>query len=238
VRKPPSVWVGIQSIHQFCIAMGIYPMIFSSLLCIGLLAGRFYYSRKWTFYFLLWNLTLAWIPYISSILAFTLYQDNPRRWFRILLVALVSIIFFPNAPYIVTDFLHLSSRPPVPMWYDTGMLAAFSWAGVLLGVYSLRLLHTIIEDWLGMWVGWFFVLCVVNLSGLGIYMGRFLRWNSWDLVTNPRELLWDIASRIRHPFDNLQTYGVAFLFSALLLTCYVALSGFPRKYGTIPTKHS
>jgi uncharacterized membrane protein len=107
------------------------------------------------------------------------------------------------------------------------MLAAFSWSGVLLGVYALRLLHNIIDDWLGKIAGWIFALSVVNLSGIGIYMGRFLRWNSWDVVTSPRELLLDIGLRLRHPFDNLQTYGVALLYAALIFTIYAALSGFP-----------
>ena len=188
-------------------------MILSSLLAVSLLAGRFYYSQTWTYSFLLWNLALAWLPYVSSVLAHTLHLDNPKRWVRIIPVAVFSILFFPNAPYIVTDFWHLTSRPPVPVWFDIGLLAAFSWAGILLGVYALRLLHNIIDDWLGHIAGWIFVLCVVNLSGLGIYLGRFLRWNSWDLITSPKELLWDIAVRLRHPFDNLQTYGVALLFS-------------------------
>jgi len=223
--------------HRFCVSLGLYPMFLSSLLCVGLLVGRFYISRSWTYYFMLWNLTLAWIPYIGSVLAFSLHLDNPHRWFRIIPIGLVCIVFFPNAPYIVTDFLHLHVRPAVPFWYDLGMLAAFSWAGILLGVYALRLLHNIIEDWLGRWMGWIFVLCIVNLSGFGIYMGRFLRWNSWDLLTNPKEIFWDIAVRVRHPFDNLQTYGVAFLFAALLLSCYTALYGFPAKRRNTPATH-
>ncbi len=186
MRRPPSLWTGVLSIHDFCFSQGLYPMILSSMLSIGLLAGRFYYSRSWTYYFLLWNLALAWIPYISSVFAHTLHQYIPKRWLRIIPVAVFSILFFPNAPYIVTDFLHLSSRPPVPVWFDIGMLTAFSWSGVLLGVYALRLLHNIVEDFLGKLTGWFFVIFVVNLSGIGIYFGRFLRWNSWDLVTNPK----------------------------------------------------
>ncbi|MDF1515925.1 MAG: DUF1361 domain-containing protein [Anaerolineae bacterium] len=204
-------------------------MMISSLLAIVLLAGRFYLSRSWTYYFLLWNLTLAWVPYIASICAYAVHHEYPKRWLLIIVLAGISILFFPNAPYIVTDFLHLTARWPVPLWYDTGLLAAFSWAGLLLGVYALRLLHTILEDWLGKIAGWFFVLCVVNLSGFGIYLGRFLRWNSWDLVTNPRALLLDIAVRLRYPLDNKQAYGVALLFAALLFSCYTALYGFPRQ---------
>jgi uncharacterized membrane protein len=227
LRKQPSPLSGILSVHHFCVSLGLYPMLLSSLLALVLLTGRMIYSRSWTFSFLVWNIVLAWIPYVSSIVAHTVHVDNPRRWYWVIPIACFSILFFPNAPYILTDFWHLSSRPPVPVWFDIGMLAAFSWAGILLGLYALRLLHNIVDNWLGTWVGWFFVLFVVNLSGLGIYMGRFLRWNSWDLGTSPRELLLDIAVRLRHPFDNLQTYGVTLLYSALLFTCYTALSGFP-----------
>ncbi len=234
MKEKPPLLSRLDLMHAFSIRHGLYPMFLSSMLCVGLLAGRFYISRVWTYYFLLWNLFLAWLPYIGSVFAYTLHIAEPKRWLRIIPVVLASILFFPNAPYIVTDFLHLRPRSPVPFWYDMGMLAAFSWAGILLGVYALRLMHCIVEDWLGKWTGWFFVMCVVILSGFGIYMGRFLRWNSWDIILNPRVLLLDIAVRVRYPLDHLQAYGVALLFAALLLSCYIALAGFPALKPGLP----
>ena len=163
---------------------------------------------------------MAWIPYGWSLWAASIHRRYPRRRWSLLLPGALWLLFLPNAPYIVTDFLHLRERPPVPLWYDTGMLMAFAWAGCFLGIASLDLMHRIVKDFLGQARSWLFVLAVVGLSGLGIYLGRFLNWNSWDLFLFPQEVLGDLGSRLIHPLSNLQTYGVTFVFAALLFAAY------------------
>lgn len=214
-------------LHQFLAAQGFYPAVFSTLLCFGLWGARVYLSKSWTFYFLLWNLFLAWVPYLCSLWAISLHRRYPRRWWLLLLPAVIGIAFFPNAPYIITDFLHLYERPRVPLWYDIGMLTSFAWTGVVLGIYALRLMQTIVQVWFGRILGWAFTLMIVGLSGMGVYMGRFLRWNSWDLVTQPEAILYDLAVRIRYPLWHKGTYAVALLFSVLLFACYFALTAGP-----------
>ena len=219
----------LSGLHGFLAQVGFYPVALSTLLCFSLYVTRAYLSRTWTFYFLLWNLFLAWIPYLSSLVAARLHQTHPRRWWALLLPGLLSIAFFPNAPYIVTDFLHLAERSPIPLWFDIGLLASFAWTGIVLGSYALRILQTIVKAWIGTFLSWVFALGVVTLSGMGIYMGRFLRWNSWDLVTQPKAILYDLAVRLRHPLGNLGTYGVTLLFAALMFVCYLALTLGPTK---------
>lgn len=214
-------------LHQFLAAQGCYPAAFSTLLCFGLWGARVYMSRAWTFYFLLWNLFLAWIPYLCALWAISWHQRYPRRWWLLLLPGVIGIAFFPNAPYIVTDFLHLEERAPIPLWYDIGLLTGFAWTGLVLGVYALRLMQTIVQVWLGRILGWAFTLLVIGMSGMGIYIGRFLRWNSWDLVTQPHAIFYDLAVRLRHPLGHKGTYAVALLFSALMFTCYFALTAGP-----------
>jgi uncharacterized membrane protein len=224
-------------LHGFLVAQGFYPAAFSTLLCFGLWGARVYLSKGWTFYFLLWNLFLAWIPYLCSLWATSLHHRHPRRWWLLLLPGVIGIAFFPNAPYIITDFLHLRERAPIPLWYDIGMLTSFAWTGVVVGVYALRLMQNIVQVWFGRILGWGFTLVIVGLSGMGVYMGRFLRWNSWDLVTQPGAILYDLAVRIRHPFGHKGTYAVALLFSVLLFACYFALTAGPTVSSDSPEKN-
>ncbi len=131
------------------------------------------------------------------------------------------LAFFPNAPYIVTDFLHLYPRPGIPIWYDILLLATFAWTGLFLAIISLRTMHNLIKLHLGWLVGWIFAGTALLLGGLGIYLGRFSRFNSWDLVLNPKDVLFDVAVRFIHPVRNLSFFGFTLLFSLFLLVVYL-----------------
>jgi uncharacterized membrane protein len=203
------------------------PVLLSSLLAVGLFAARVYRSQEITYGFLVWNLVLAWIPYLCSLWVGHLHRRHPRRWGLLLLLGLSWLVFFPNAPYIVTDFGHLQARPLVPMWYDIGMLAAFALTGLFLAVFSLRIIHELVRQHLGPILGWLFVGTVVGLSGMGVYLGRFLRWNSWDLFLHPHGVLTDVSTRLADPLGHPQAMGVTCLFAAMLFVCYVALG--PRE---------
>ncbi len=214
--------------HAFLVQHGFYPVTFSTLLCFGLFGARVYLSKGWTFYFLLWNLFLAWIPYLCSLWAAHWHQAHPQRGWLLLVPGVLGVAFFPNAPYIVTDFLHLRERVSIPLWYDIGLLASFAWTGIVLAIYALRIMQNIVKTWIGSILSWLFVIVVVGMSGMGIYLGRFLRWNSWDLVTQPKAILYDVAVRLRYPFGNLGTYGVTLLFGLLLFAWYLALTLGPK----------
>ena len=214
-------------LHKFFIEQGAYAVIFSTLLCFALWVTRVYWSKTWLYRFLLWNLFLAWIPYVCSLWAWSWHHAHPRQWWGLLLPILIGIAFFPNAPYIVTDFLHLRERVPIPLWFDIGFFASFAWTGTALGVYALRVMHRIVEVWLGRILGWVFALGVITLSGAGIYIGRFLRWNSWDLVTQPKAIFYDLASRLRHPLGYKDTYAFTLLFAGLLFACYLTIAWGP-----------
>jgi uncharacterized membrane protein len=217
-----SAWVNfVRTVHRFCLNQLVYPLVLSSLLATGIYAGRTYMSHQRTFNFLNWNLFLAWIPYVLSVGITLLSQRFPKRGWLLLFPGLLWLIFLPNAPYIVTDILHLDERPPVPLWYDIGLLATFAWTGCFLGVVSLRQMQAVVARFWGETVSWVFALGTIGLSGLGIYLGRFLEWNSWDLFVHPRSVLIDVGVRLMNPLQYRQTFGVTLLFSAFLLVCYV-----------------
>ena len=214
----------INRCHNFFLRQALYPVLLSTLLACGIFGGRVILSGGWTFYFLVWNLFLAWIPFLLGVGATLIHQVQPRRWWILLGMGLVWLLFFPNAPYLLTDLLHLRSMPPMPIWYDVGLLAAFAWAGLFLAVFSLHAMQSLVKTYAGLWGSWLFVFGVVGLSGLGVYVGRFLRWNSWDLLLQPRAVLVDIVLRISHPLHNLAAFGVTLLFALFLLVCYVAMT--------------
>jgi len=209
--------------HCFAVRQSIYPLILASLLAVVLCAGRIYFSGNFDHVFLVWNLLLAWIPYLASLWAGWTQQHLPGRWWLLIPPAALWLSFFPNAPYIITDLAHLAERPPAPLWFDVGMIVVFALAGLFLAVYSLRIMHGLVQSYVGSLLGWLFVVAVLPLGGLGVYMGRFLRWNSWDLLLRPKGVLSDVALRLTHPWEHPRTMGVTLLFAAILLVCYLAI---------------
>ncbi len=133
------------------------------------------------------------------------------------------LAFLPNAPYILTDFLHLRSRPPIPLWYDIALLGSFAGTGLLMGYSSLADAQALVAHRYSAMHGWALAFTALLLSGFGIYLGRFLRWNRWDALTNPAGLLLDISERAVDPLSHPRTLGVTVLYGVGLSLGYVAL---------------
>jgi uncharacterized membrane protein len=200
----------------------IGSLAFATLVCIGLFAMRATYTRNLHFINLPWNLFLAWLPAASALVAYNLAKRGSwLGWLVVPGAALFWLLFLPNAPYLVTDLIHLQARPPVPLWYDLLMLVAFAWTGLFLGLVSLFLMQEIVRKAAGRFTSWVFVLGAVGLSSFGIYLGRFLRWNSWDVFFNPLQLLSDVLLQVRHPLANLKTYAFSAIFAFFLLSVYL-----------------
>ena len=211
----------LRRIHRFFLSQLFYPLMLSSALAVALFVARAYYSHRFTFVFLLWNLFLAWIPYLCSLWIASLHRRAPQHWWRLVIPSMVWLIFLPNAPYIITDLWHLDERPPVPIWFDIGLLATFAWTGCFLAIASLRAMQNVVADFLGRWWSWAFVLPIIGPSGVGIYLGRFMNWNSWDLILRPQTVLAETIGNFAHPIRNPQPFGVTALFAAFLLVAYL-----------------
>ena len=198
--------------------------VFAALLawCCALLALRIARSDSFYFFFLIWNLFLAAIPFGASLIIEALDERprvRPLQW-----AAFVTwLLFLPNAPYIITDFIHLRNRPPIPLWYDVLLLLSSAGAGLLLGYASVMIVHRIITRHYGAVAGWSTALVAMFLSAFGIYLGRFLRWNSWEAFTEPMPLFRDIATRVMNPLDHPKVFAVTGLFGIALCLGYIAL---------------
>lgn len=141
--------------------------------------------------FLGWNLFLAAIP------AFAAARLGRERasWRQVGWLALW-LAFLPNAPYLVTDFVHLRARPPVPLWFDIALLISCAATGLLLGYASVADVQRFIARKFGEATAWLCAASALVLSGAGIYLGRFLRWNSWDILANPIAIVLSIQPRV------------------------------------------
>lgn len=219
----------ILGIHRFLSQQLFYPLVLSTLLVGATWVARVYFGHTWTYAFFVWNLFLAWIPYGFSLLVAALDTRWPGRWWLLPIPFLFWLVFFPNAPYIITDLLHLEERGGAPMWYDIGMFAIYAWTGCFLAVVSLNTMQGITKRYIGSAGSWLFVASIVILSGLGIYLGRFLNWNSWDLLTQPQLVLGDLVHQILHPIRYARIYGVTLMFASFLLVCYLTFVSVERR---------
>lgn len=205
--------------------VAVLGLIAASLFCVGLLLLRLIESGDSKFTGLIWNLFLAWIPFVLAVVVYDRWRRHGSRGTLLVLGALW-LLFFPNAPYIVTDFVHLERTADAPYWYDAVTVSAFAWTGVLLGFASLFLMQTVVRQWRGVVSGWIFAAVALALGSLGIYLGRFLRLNSWDAVEHPSVLPRIAHAVARDPFAYQEAIGVTVLFTLALGFAYLLLYNF------------
>jgi len=202
-----------------------------SIFSIVLLAGRMYATGHKTFIFLVWNLFLAWLPLGFAALANRLPVVQRKQWLAIGLTA-TWLLFFPNAPYILTDLFHLHPRTGVPYWFDLLIILSFAVNGLLVGLVSLFEIHSLLNRRFKPWVGWSLVGAALVAGGFGIYLGRFLRWNSWDILKAPEALLQDVLQPILHPFANKEVIAMTMGFAAFMGLCYWVIRSFGNNEAT------
>lgn len=203
-------------------------LMLSSALSVTLLAVRIWYAGTRYYVFLNWNLMLAWAPLILAFVLWRLDQSQARRPTLIMAVVFGGwLLFLPNSPYIVSDLMHLNHRDRVPLWYDAIMLFSFAWNGLILGFVSLSIVQQLTARWFGQVAGWILVALTLMATGFGIYLGRFGRWNSWDVLVDPFGLLRQVLHFAMNPIEYRQTIGVTLLFAGFLIVAYLTVTLLP-----------
>lgn len=187
--------------------------------CIALVGARVVYTDSTRHSGLIWNLFLAWIPFILAYFAHALSWNKYLVYLAIPFVAILWLLFFPNAPYMLTDLQDLArgAGREAPLWYDVIIVVWCSWTGTLLGVISLYLMQDIIIRTFNRWAGWVFVFVISGLSSFGVYIGRFVRLNSWDILQNPAETAMEILGIVIDPSRRLAAFTVAYTFFFLFI---------------------
>ncbi len=199
--------------------------LFSCFLFIALMiAGRIIYAGNGSYLFMIWNLFLAWIPYILSTRF--IYIKNYRKLIQILFF-FGWLLFFPNALYIVTDIIHLAQTQAAPLWYDAVLLFASSLMGLVLAFASVinteKYLCTIFSKKFITPI----IIVLLFAGSFGVYLGRFERWNSWDVLHNPLNLGFDIAARFVFPISYTKAWVVTILLTCLYSLCWFLIKCFP-----------
>jgi uncharacterized membrane protein len=214
--------------------------IFSCLL----VAARIYHTGCLTFLFMIWNLFLACLPYGISAVLTRMRAMKARagflecagwkmrvRWMLRITAFCTWLLFIPNSFYLLTDLYHLADghrNVRVPEWFDLALILSFAWNGLLMGIWSTRQIENLLipdATWLRRWL---LLYPVMWLNALGVYIGRDLRYNSWDIVVRPMGLLSDILALIAHPMRHHFAWGMIFCFSILLTFIYCMLTRQPE----------
>jgi uncharacterized membrane protein len=208
-------------------ALALAALALASVFCVALLVARWLYSDPGAYRFLAWNLFLAWIPLVAAVGVYDM-QFRGVRLRRLLPLGALWLLFLPNAPYLLTDLIHLGTRNDAPLWFDLVLFSAFAWTGAFLGFLSIYLMQVVIRRARGAVWSWAFVGGSLLASAFGIYLGRSLRWNSWDFVARPEPLLSDVWARLSDPLAHPRTLGMTVALTALLSVMYLVLYAFAQ----------
>ena len=189
-----------------------------------LLAARVFYTGTVMYFFYPWNLFLALVPVFFSGL---LLKQKTLNYKSILLFGLW-LLFLPNAPYLVTDIFHFEERAPVPFWFDLMLVVSGAWNGILLCMISLFRIERFLKTACTPKLTDKIMPLIIFLCGYGVYIGRYLRYNSWDVVTEPVGILRTSTHHIHHPFQNLNVWLFTFVFASFLGIVYFTIKKLPR----------
>lgn len=193
-------------------------------------------ERDFAYLFLLWNLLLAWVPWRAALAAKGAASPLARTlWLGVWLV------FLPNSYYVVTDLRHVHHPPGVGMnWVDLMAVVPFAWTSAMFGFGSVAIVQKLVARLHGAAAGWTVAIGALALSGFGVYLGRFQRWNSWDALLDPLALLGDVWAQVRHPFQHIVGTSFSITFAGFVITTYLTLvalarleldgGGSPRRY--------
>ena len=177
----------------------LFMLSVSMIASMLLLMIRLKLTLSFFYLFLVWNLFLATIPYIISTYLKTKTSINK---FAMLFWLGTWLLFLPNAPYLVTDLIHLRLSRLSIIWYDCIMITTFAISGLLLFYFSILDIQTVLKPYLSLKKLKIFSFCILFLSSFGVYLGRVLRYNSWELLERPQKLFTDIFNIITQPTEH------------------------------------
>ncbi len=194
------------------------------LFTCSMIAARFVYSGEHRFLFITWNLFLAWLPWgISSLFS----GMHKKHWLQQALLLWVWLLFFPNSLYVVTDIIHLPAVTKVPVWFDAILLFAAAITGLIMAFASLLRL----EQYLQIKCSGRFVPVLIGvvlfLGSFGVYLGRFMRWNSWDILKDPAGISYQIAHRFIFPLSHGRTWGITLMLSVFFYLLWLLVKKIP-----------
>ncbi len=198
----------------------IFALVICSAVSLGLFGYGAWRNHSLEFGYLSWNLLLAWLPLLFAVRLVAVLRRKVWSSWEGLATSLLWLVFLPNSFYMISDFIHLQEVQRVDLLYDALMFTSFIYTGVVLGFSSLYLIHLQLKRRLsvGATAGW--IAATLFICSVAVYIGRDLRWNSWDVLINPGGLLFDISDRLQHPANYPQMLITIITFFILLASMY------------------
>ncbi len=197
-------------------------LLIASVFSLSLLAIRIIKTSRLSYGFLAWNLFLAYVPYFISEWIGKRPQILASR-IKLILLVFTWILFMPNSFYILTDLFHLNSISKGDSWYDLTLILSFAWNGVLFGILSIYKMEMLLKNTKGDFIAGFIICVVMWLNAFGVYIGRFLRFNSWDILINPFSLVSEIGEIIFNPYDYRYVWTMSFCFAFFMAILYYTI---------------
>ena len=204
-------------------AAPMLALTFASTASVVLVVARIVSTGNIRYGSLIWNLFLAWLPLVFALFACDHFQKDAKPGLRFAGLAGAWLLFFPNAPYIFTDLIHLTTRFYGQFWVDLVLILTCALTGLVIGFLSLYLMQTIVTRMFGRTAGWIFTAAATGLGSFGIYLGRFLRFNSWDVLTQPGKLYHGVGTWTSNFAHYPASIAFPLLFAAFLFIAYLML---------------
>ncbi len=203
--------------------MGQYKPLFMvmilSLFSIIFMAAIIIYTGKSYYRYLTWNLFLAWVPMFFSYLLYHRLNYPAQRlqnW-KFWGMTILWLLFFPNAPYLITDLIHMNERQVPGEWGDAMLLFTFALCGLATGINSLMIMHMNFVKRFPKHVAYLLIGGSIVLSGYGVFLGRVQRWNSWDIFVRPQDLFMDIVVHLQNPTAIFMTVSFSLLMGMVYM---------------------
>ena len=198
----------------------LFPLFLVTAFSLFLLMIRLKVTHSFFFSFLVWNLFLAFIPFIIS---FYLRQQQKPSKIKVLIGFCTWLLFLPNAPYLITDLIHLRHSGPVQIWLDMVMISLFAIGGLLCYSISMQQMEVVVAKFIKKQDVVLLFVSIHFLTGFGIYLGRFLRFNSWDIVQNPMFLISEISQIVLFPMQHKIAWTITLFFGLFLWGIFLYL---------------
>jgi uncharacterized membrane protein len=211
----------------------VLALVISTLVSVGLFGYGAWRNSSLEYGYLVWNLFLAWLPLIFAVRLTMLLRHKLWSSWEGLGVSILWLVFLPNSFYMISDFIHLQEVQRVDVLYDAVMFTSFIYTGVVLGFSSLYLIHLQLRRRLSARAATYWIAITLLICSAAVYVGRDLRWNSWDVLTNPGGLLFDISDRLQHPAAYPQMLVTVVTFFVLLASMYGLLWRGSRLFRTM-----
>jgi uncharacterized membrane protein len=197
-------------------------LLASCLFSCVLLGTRILVTGYHTYLFLTWNLFLAFVPYAISRWLYS-HAWLTEQKLKLAGILLIWLAFIPNSFYIITDLFHLDRFDEAPKWFDLLLIFSFAWNGLLLGMISVRKTEQVLVVMLGRNFTLVLLVIVMWLNAFGIYIGRYLRYNSWDILVQPLSLFGEMKELVLHPLRYKMEWGMISIYALFMTLCYLTV---------------